>query len=59
MTTKQGKSPKPLVIHYPKTDDAQLTDFRRVIGSIALTGPVPSKYFLDDEDERPDGRTRD
>jgi hypothetical protein len=40
--------------------DAQLSESRRVVGSIALTGPIPSKYFLDGaDDELTDSHARD
>jgi hypothetical protein len=46
-------------IHHPRTADADLTRFRRALGSIALTGPIPSKKFLDDHQKRQTRRARD
>jgi hypothetical protein len=35
-------------IRHSKTADKDLTRFRRVLGSIALRGSVPSKKFLEE-----------
>jgi len=59
MPKKSDKISEPMIIHHAKTADADLTEFRRVLGSIALTGPVPSKYFLDEAEEQLDDRARD
>jgi hypothetical protein len=52
------KAPACQTIRHPRTADKDLTRFRRVLGSIALRGPVPSKKFLDDRTERPTRRAR-
>lgn len=52
------KTPMCQTIRHPKTADKDLTRFRRVLGSIALRGPVPSRKFLDDATERPTRRAR-
>jgi hypothetical protein len=52
------KAPACQTIRHPRTADKGLTRFRRVLGSIALRGPVPSKKFLDDTTERPSRRAR-
>jgi hypothetical protein len=60
MAKKAGPVSPPPLIYHPKTADAQLSEFRRVVGSIALTGPIPSKYFSDGaDDESTDSRARD
>ena len=52
------KTPACQTIRHPRTADKDLSRFRRVLGSIALRGPVPSKKFLDDVIERPTRRAR-
>ena len=52
------KAPACQTIRHPKTADKDLTRFRRVLGSIALRGPVPSKKFLAAAPERPTRRAR-
>ena len=57
MAKKSPQVKLPIAIHHPKTADAELSKFRRVVGSISLSGPIPSKNFWDD-DERADDSTR-
>jgi hypothetical protein len=47
------------LVHHPKDDATGLDRFRKVIGSIALKGPVPSKKFLCSEDEHAENDARD
>ena len=46
------KAPACQTIRHPRTADKDQTRFRRVLGSIALRGPVPSRKFLDDAPDR-------
>ncbi len=59
-TSPESSTPeKPTIIRHPKTADASLARFRRVVGSVALRGPVPSQKFLDERADRLVGRGSD
>ena len=55
-----GESPgNPAIRHHPRRADASPERLREVLGSISLTGPVPSWRFLDDDEEDEEPREQD
>jgi hypothetical protein len=47
-------------LHYhPRSPDASLEELRRLAGIIKLNGPVPSRKFLDEDEEGSQVNARD
>ena len=40
----------PTVVHHPRSPDASPETLRQLAGIISLTGPVPSKKFLEENE---------
>jgi hypothetical protein len=46
-----GIEVRPGIYHHPRSPNASPERLKELLGSIKLTGPVPSGKFLDDDEE--------
>ena len=52
MAKQTAPCPEPLIRRHPKDAENGLARFRRAAGSLPVSGPLPSKNFLEDRAER-------